>query len=336
MPTTTTNYSIKYDRTDSGLNGAVDLGNSPNHIAMVRNKGGLLEIFFAGTDNALYHIRQVNGSVWEGLGNFAGSTAQQVAAASDANDLLVLFYIGTDGHLYIRQQLSPDQNDWSAGEILSGASAKSVTAAKNTDGRIEVFYVGTNSDLYHNWQTSPGGGQWAGETRLAGASAKQVAVASNADGRLEAFYVGTNNDLYHTAQVTALSAASGLPNSSCPGPARIRWRWLETRMARYTSSTLGPTSKSLTTYKLLRTALLGQARLSSPAASVVPVKSVIPARSYSARTKAARWNSSTSPPVPRCTTTSRRVRTVLGSARGESRIRISSRKSALLTMRMAA
>ena len=194
-------YRIKYDRTDSGLNGAVDLGNSPYHIAMGRNNDGLLEIFFAGTDRALYHIRQVDGSTWEGLGSFSGSTAQQVAVASGPAGFLYLFYIGTDNHLYITQQTSLSQNSWSAKQILGGASAKSVTVAQNASGYLDVFYVGTNNNLYHNYQTIPGG--WSGEIQLAGAQAKQVTVACNADGRLEAFYVGTNNDLYHVAQTVA-------------------------------------------------------------------------------------------------------------------------------------
>jgi hypothetical protein len=194
-------YSIKYDRTDSGLNGAVDLGNSPYHITMAANNDGLLEIFFAGTDRALYHIRQVDGSTWEGLGSFAGSTAQQVAAASGAAGFLYLFYIGTDNHLYITQQTSESQNSWSAEVILDGASAKTVTVAQNADGFLDVFYVGTDNNLYHNYQTVPRG--WSGEIQLAGAQAKQIAVALNADGRLEVFYVGTNNDLYHIAQTIA-------------------------------------------------------------------------------------------------------------------------------------
>jgi len=199
--TTPITYSIKYDRTDSGLDGAVDLGNSPYHMTMGRNNDGLLEIFFAGTDRALYHIRQVDGSTWEGLGSFAGSTAQQVAVASGPAGFLYLFYIGTDNHLYITQQTSLSQNSWSAKQILGGASAKSVTVAQNANGFLDVFYVGTNNNLYHNYQTVPAG--WSGEIPLAGAQAKQVAVASNADGRLEVFYVGTNNDLYHIAQTIA-------------------------------------------------------------------------------------------------------------------------------------
>ena len=38
-------YSIKYDRTDSGLNGAVNLGNSPYHITMGRNYDGCWKYF---------------------------------------------------------------------------------------------------------------------------------------------------------------------------------------------------------------------------------------------------------------------------------------------------
>ena len=249
-------YSIKYDRTDNGLNGAVNLGNSPYHICMGRNYDGLLEIFFAGTDRALYHIRQVDGSTWTGLGSFAGCTAQQVAVASNAAGFLYLFFVGTDNRLYITQQTSPSQNTWSAKQNLGGASAKSVTVAQNANGYVDVFYVGTNNNLYHNYETEPRG--WSGEIHLAGAQANQIAVAPNADGRLEVFYVGMNNDLYHVAQTAAndslhwtaeqrLSGASAHQVAAARNQdGRLQVVYFGTNSDIYSNSQIGPNSSTWT------------------------------------------------------------------------------------------
>jgi hypothetical protein len=245
-------YRIKYDRTDGSLNGAVDLGNSPYHITMAKNNDGLLEIFFAGTDRNLYHIRQVAGSTWEGLGSFSGSTAQQVAAASGPAGFLYLLFIGTDNHLYITEQTNFSQNTWSAKQILDGATAKSVTIGQNANGYLDVFYIGTNNNLYHNYQTGPRG--WSGELHLAGAQAKQVAAASNADGRIEVFYVGTNNDLYHVAQTVAndsftwtaeqrLSGASANQVAAARNQdGRLQVVYFGTNSDIYSNSQLGPNS----------------------------------------------------------------------------------------------
>jgi len=69
-----TNRAIQFDTEATGWKGAIDLGNSALQLAVGRNEDGGLEIFFAGTDYGLYHIRQIstNGTTftgWNGLGS---------------------------------------------------------------------------------------------------------------------------------------------------------------------------------------------------------------------------------------------------------------------------
>jgi hypothetical protein len=167
------------------------------------NANGELEVFYVGTNNALYHNRQTapNSTVWTGETRFANDSAKQIAVARNADGTLEIFYVGTNNDLYHNRQIAANSTTWTGEAPFPNDSAQNVTAGQNADGRLEIFYVGTNSDLYHNVQTSPNSEVWGGETQIAGATAKQIAVAANADGRLELFYVGTNNEIYHNWQV---------------------------------------------------------------------------------------------------------------------------------------
>ncbi len=93
------NNAIKYDMAASDWNAPADLGNSAAQMALGQNSNGELEIFFAGTDNGLYNLRQnvINSSVWAGQGRFGGTnSAKQVAVGQNASGQLEIFYVGAD------------------------------------------------------------------------------------------------------------------------------------------------------------------------------------------------------------------------------------------------
>ena len=182
-----------------GWSGENSLGGSAKQIAVGQNKDGRLELFYVGTNNALYHNWQTSaGGGWSGENSIGGS-AKQIADGQNSDGRLEVFYVGTNDAIYHNWQKSAG-GGWN-GENSLGGSAKQIAVGQNSDGRLEVFYVGTNDAIYHNWQKSAGGG-WNGESSLGG-SAKQIVVGQNKDGRLEVFYVGTNNALYHNWQTSA-------------------------------------------------------------------------------------------------------------------------------------
>ncbi len=199
--------------------GEFPLGGSANDIAIARNADGRLEVFYAGTENHLYHNWQLapNSLFWSGETAFSGESALQIAVATNTDGRLEIFYVGTNNDLYHNWQTAPNTNSWKGETAFPGVKATEVCVAQNADGRLEIFYRGTENHLYHNWQLAPNSTSWKGETVFNGDSALQIAAARNADGRLEIFYVGTKNDLYHNWQTapnaTAWKGETAFPNA---------------------------------------------------------------------------------------------------------------------------
>jgi Rv2525c-like, glycoside hydrolase-like domain len=181
----------------TGWSGLKGLGGEALSLVMTSNPDGRLEVFYVGTDNAIYHDFQTapNGG-WYGQVPFGGK-AKQLAIGKHPDGRIEVFYIGTDDALYHNWQTPQNVEVWS-GQYPLGGKAKQLAVAQNADGRIEIFYVGTDDDIYHNFQTGTNGG-WYGQVPLTG-EAKQLAVGYDADGRIELFYVGTNDALYHDFQ----------------------------------------------------------------------------------------------------------------------------------------
>ncbi len=174
-------------------------------LVVGQNADGRLEVFYIGTNDALYHNWQtVPNGAWNGEVGLGG-WAKQLVVGQNADGRLEVFYIGTNDALYHNWQTVPN-GAWN-GEVGLGGWAKQLVVEQNADGRLEVFYIGTNDALYHNWQTVPNGA-WNGEVGLGG-WAKQLVVGQNADGRLEVFYIGTNDALYHNWQTVPNGAWNG-------------------------------------------------------------------------------------------------------------------------------
>ena len=187
--------------------GEVAFGGAAKQISVARNQDGRLEVFYVGTNDAIYHNYQTapnNG--WSGEQALGGS-AKQITVGQNQDGRLEVFYVGTNDAIYHNYQTAPN-NGWS-GEQALGGSAKQIAVGQNQDGRLEIFYVGTNDAIYHNYQTAPNNdNSWSGEQALAG-SAKQITVGRNQDGRLEIFYVGTNDAIYHNYQTAPNNGWSG-------------------------------------------------------------------------------------------------------------------------------
>jgi hypothetical protein len=177
-------------------------------VAVARNQGGALEVFYIGIDTGIYYNYQMapsNEITWSGqlaLGGFA----KQIAVGQNKDGRLEVFYVGTDNAIYHNYQTTTNPNTWS-GQGSLGGYAKQIAVGQNQDGRLELFYIGTDDALYHNYQTAPNNG-WSGQGPLGG-YAKQVAVGQNQDGRLELFYVGTDDALYHNYQTAPNNGWSG-------------------------------------------------------------------------------------------------------------------------------
>jgi acylphosphatase len=176
------------------------------------NTDGRLEIFMAGSDNALWHIWQVapnrTWSTWKSLGTPPGTNSISYPVASEnADGRLEAFVIGSDNALWHIWQATPagSWGGWSSLAKPPVANAFFVPfVRKNDDGRLEVFTVGTDGTLWHIWQVAPNRA-WSNWASLGNPPTANVqsppSVRKNKDGRLEAFSICSDGALWHIAQV---------------------------------------------------------------------------------------------------------------------------------------
>jgi acylphosphatase len=134
-------------------------------INVHENSDGRLEVFMAGSNNALWHIWQVapNGtwSNWASLGNPPTANVQSAPSVRKNKDgRLEAFNICSDGALWHIWQITPG-GVWGSWNSLGMPSDSVILSTgplviENTDGRLEAFVGGSNNALWHTWQVSPG------------------------------------------------------------------------------------------------------------------------------------------------------------------------------------
>ncbi len=211
------------------------LGN-PTGVSLVllidvhQNSDGRLEVFVAGSDNALWNIWQTkpggNWSSWGFLGTPPGITSiSYPVAGENADGRLEAFIIGSDNALWHKWQTKPGGTwgGWFSLEKPSSGNAFFIPfIRKNDDGRLEVFTVGTDGMLWHLWQVAPNAA-WSQWTSLGNPPTANVqsapSVRKNKDGRLEAFIIGSDGALWHIWQLLPGGAwgnwdSLGMPSNS--------------------------------------------------------------------------------------------------------------------------
>ena len=124
-----------------GVSGApaAGLGGKAKSITVAVNADHRLELFYIGTNEAIYHNWQttVNGH-WKGEAAFGGS-AKQLSLAPDADGRLELFYIGMDDFTYHSWQTTVN-GPWAG---APRANQSNFLAATNSGGRIVLFFMGS-------------------------------------------------------------------------------------------------------------------------------------------------------------------------------------------------
>lgn len=139
-----------YQKTRVGVNpwsafvaipGAVAAYSAP---AAVSRGPGLLDVFYLGANNAVYHLA-FNGA-WAAPVSLGGLGQRGVGVAWDGTRLRV-FTIGMNNRLYERVRLGLVWGAWTA---LDGIIVSAPAAVSSAPNRADVLALGTNSSL--NWK----------------------------------------------------------------------------------------------------------------------------------------------------------------------------------------
>lgn len=228
------------------------LGHPPTGLMLegspivVQNDDGRLEVFATGSDNALWHIWQLepNGSWsnWNSLGKPTNEGIRPLFSVHVNDDgrleAFVLNNISSGNTLWHIWQVAPN-GSWSTWASLGNPPGADIIspplASQNKDGRLEAFAIDTNGALWHIWQTTPGGtwGNWfsSGGPARSNPNRTSAFIRKNDDGRLEVFVMiesadepfGTNvnTTLWHIWQVAPNGTWSGWASLGSPTPTSV-------------------------------------------------------------------------------------------------------------------
>jgi hypothetical protein len=206
--------------------GENNLGGDPNSIPFAIQVPGtnVLQIFYQGTDNALWTRWRNTDGTWsseQSLGGqlYSGSYSEgnlyaAPVAAQIPGNILQVFYRGADNQLWTLWRNPPNGNNppaWSSpqpmGGILAGDPAVAVIPGTST---IQVFYQGADHGMYTRWLTN---GTWSKEVGMGGSlftqtcddatnpscfgnSAIPVPIQIPGTNDLEVFYRGSDGQLH--------------------------------------------------------------------------------------------------------------------------------------------
>jgi Galactose oxidase-like, Early set domain/Calx-beta domain/Glyoxal oxidase N-terminus len=172
---------------------------------MTRNLDGRLQVFYKGSDSAVYYFVQTaaDASTWTGPLSLGGAGTSNPVAIANADGRLEAFVKGTDNRIYHQWQTAPG-GSWSGWVPIGGSAAGDPAVARNTNGKLQLVYRGGDNLLYTFTQTSAGASTWTTTpTNLFGTLIADPAIGVNNDGRLEVFAVMSDNGLSHIWQTTA-------------------------------------------------------------------------------------------------------------------------------------
>lgn len=169
--------------------------------AAARNNDGKLEVFFRGSDNQMYHSKQVfpGNEAWDPLTNLEWGHVGNPVSIADSQNKLWLFVRGTNGVLFYKYQQGAPGGEWSRWFSFVGA-IQGDPAVVLFDNRLHVFVRGTSpgNALYYKAQMSEGSDSWSGWVALGGVlAANPAAVSFGPEGRLEVFVRGSDGGIHY-------------------------------------------------------------------------------------------------------------------------------------------
>ncbi len=130
----------------SSLGGTMQAGSSP--AAFGSGGSGALDVFFRGTDNALWHGQRTTlGGSWSGWMSLGGLLTSSPAACL-CGDNKEVFVRGPDNGLW-RKSYTTSWSDWQS--LSSGVVSSSPAAVSWGPSRIDVFVRGADGALWHQW-----------------------------------------------------------------------------------------------------------------------------------------------------------------------------------------
>ncbi len=135
--------------------------NVSSNSAVARNKDGRMEVFYRGSDLALWHLWENSDGTWSGPTRIGGTLTSSPAATTDPQGRIWVFVKANNNSIDYIYQTSPGQA-FTGWKSLGGGLLVDPGVSVNTNGEIEVFAIGYGHTSYQNHQTCSGCDSWSG------------------------------------------------------------------------------------------------------------------------------------------------------------------------------
>jgi hypothetical protein len=181
--------------------GSGPLGGPPSAVAPLP---WVVDVFWRGTDSALWHTWRYNGS-WYGPQSLGGQLASDPSVVSPSPGVIDVFWKGVDGGLWHKWFNS---YGWQGPAGLGGALATSPQAVAPGNAIVDVFWRANDGSLTHAWYNQG----WNAPQALAAGSTgdgQPFPVSSN-PGLVDVFWRGADANLWHAFYNQAWYALSSL------------------------------------------------------------------------------------------------------------------------------
>ncbi len=165
------------------------LGSAPSAVV---SRAGVVDVFWRGTDDNLWH-RVFDGRSWLGQENLGmGPLGGPPVAVGQANGTVDVFWRGTDNGLW-HAFYNPGQR-WSGPHRRGHDVASDPSPVVTSAGVVDVFWKGRNGNLWHSYYNF---GAWHGPQDLGmGQLGGPPRAVGQPDGAVDVFWRGSDDALW--------------------------------------------------------------------------------------------------------------------------------------------
>jgi hypothetical protein len=162
-----------------------------------------LNVYFLGTDNALYVYQYTSTGVWAGPWPLDKQISSSPTGISLKSGTAHVFARGMDNTLLHRRY----DNGWQPWQPLGGPISGQISADPESSpsvaswgaGHLDVYVRGTDDAVWHK-SSKDSGTSWSNWERLGGSILSSPAAISREPNQVEVFAIGKDNKLYHIWQ----------------------------------------------------------------------------------------------------------------------------------------
>jgi hypothetical protein len=206
-------YVPSYRWGDWGVLGGT-LASGPAAASWAANR---LDVFFQGTDKALWH--KWWAGIWSGWETLGGEFSGSPAAVSWGPNRIDVFVTGNGGNRLRHKWFDGTWHEWESLEGIQGILSSGPAAASWGENHLDVFVRGENGDLQHKRFD----GRWHGWESLGGRIKGTPSAVSWGPNRIDVFARGFDDALWHKWFDGTWHEWEFLGGTLASGPAVASW-----------------------------------------------------------------------------------------------------------------